>query len=133
MTLVRPFIDLTADAHPERLVRIVPLKDRLKLEAQRRISDLFFSQYFEPALDVFARHRGLELLDPHEILVVQRAQSVDAQLQLVHQAFDLYELQTLLRVRLKPSKRRYLDVVEADLRFPIIESKVIVPEPTQRL
>ena len=68
----------------------------------------------------------LELLDAHEVLLVERAQPLDARLQLLELSFDL---------RSNPSRleRRHLEVVEAHRRVPVVEAEVLVARAREGL
>ena len=85
VTLVGAVLDLADGARPVLLERVVPLDDRLELEADARVADLLLAEEPDATLDVLALDPGLDLLDAHEVLVVERAEALDAQLQV----FDL--------------------------------------------
>jgi hypothetical protein len=72
-----------------RLVRVVPLHDHLKAKAQRRVADLLLAQEVDLAIAVFARNRRLELLEAHEVLLIEAAEPIDGDLQLADQFVDL--------------------------------------------
>jgi hypothetical protein len=78
--LVGAVLDLAANALPVRLERVVPLQNHLKAEAQSRIADLFLTKDINPTVHVFSRDGGLDSFDAHEILVVERPQTVDRDL-----------------------------------------------------
>jgi hypothetical protein len=80
--LVGAVLDLTANALPVRLEGVVALQNHLKAKAQRRVPDLLLSQDVDFPLDVLARNGGFDSLDPHEILVVERPQPVDRDVEL---------------------------------------------------
>jgi hypothetical protein len=81
---VGPGLDFAADPLPVRLVRVVPLKEHLEAKAKRGIPDLLLAQHVDAPVDVFPRDGRLELLETHEILLVERAQTVDGHLQLAN-------------------------------------------------
>ena len=89
VALVGAALDLAADALPVRLVGVVPLEDHLEAEALRRVPDLLLPKQVDLPVDVLAGHRGLELLDAHEVLLVERAHAVDRDLQLADLLLDL--------------------------------------------
>jgi hypothetical protein len=88
IALVGALLDLAHDALPILLVRVVALHRGFELEAQARVANLFASQGPEAAIDVFARRQRLEPLDAHEVLLVERAQSLDAVLELSNEPPD---------------------------------------------
>jgi hypothetical protein len=51
---------------------VVPLHESLQAKAPRGVPDLRPSQDPEAPVDVFSRNRGLDLLDAHEVLLVER-------------------------------------------------------------
>ncbi len=81
--LVRAVLDLAHDAHPVRVERAVALDDRLELEADAGVADLLAPQHPDAAVDVLLRDGRRDLLDPHEVLVVEDAQALEPELQLV--------------------------------------------------
>jgi hypothetical protein len=83
VTLVGTVLDFAANALPILLERVVALDDGLELEALGRVADLLAPQHVDAAIHVFARDGGLDLLDAHEVLLVQRAQSFEPALQLL--------------------------------------------------
>jgi intracellular sulfur oxidation DsrE/DsrF family protein len=87
------FFDLTTRAEPQRLMRVVLLRDHLEAEAQRGVADLLAAQNLEAAVDVFACDRRLDLLEAQEVLVVQVAQAVDAGLELAHEDLNVLRFQ----------------------------------------
>jgi hypothetical protein len=89
VSLVGPAFDLATDAAPVRLVGVVPLQDHLEAKPHRSVADLLLSQHLDAPLDVLLRDGGRHLLDAHEVLLVERAQAIDAGLELAHQCFDL--------------------------------------------
>jgi len=81
VTPVGAVLDLTHDPHPVLLERVVALDDGLQLEALARVADLLFAQRMEAPIHVFVDHLRGHLLDPHEVLIVERPQPFDAGLQ----------------------------------------------------
>jgi len=71
MSLVRTVLDFAANSLPVRLVRVVPLKDHLEAEALCRVADLLLAEHVDTAVDVLARYGRLDLLDAHEVLLVE--------------------------------------------------------------
>jgi hypothetical protein len=123
VALVRAVLDLTANALPVLLKRIVALDDRLQLEALGGVADLLAPQHVDASVDVFAGDGGLDFLEAHEILLVKRAQAFEPKLQLFQRYIELDRFQLL------SSAGQRLDdhVVETDRGFPIIEGEVVVP------
>jgi hypothetical protein len=74
------------------LKRIVPLGERLQPEAPRRVADGRAAQDPEAPIHVLSRDRGLDLLDPHEVLLVERAQAIEPILELIEGAIDLLRI-----------------------------------------
>ncbi len=74
---------LPADAHPVLLEGVVPLDDGLQPEPLAGVADLLPPQSPDPALDILARNHGFDLLDAEEVLLVERAQTLDSRLQLL--------------------------------------------------
>jgi hypothetical protein len=89
MPLVGAVLDVTADPLPVRLICVVALKQHVEAKPKRGIPDLLPAKDMDPAVDVFSRNGRLELLDAHEVLVVQRAQPIDGNLQLSDQLLEL--------------------------------------------
>jgi hypothetical protein len=89
MPFVRAVLDLAKDPLPVCLVGVVPLKEHLEAEALGRVAHLLLAESVDPPVDVLPRHERLELLEPHEILLVQRAQPVDGHLEVTDQLLDL--------------------------------------------
>jgi len=73
VALVGAVLDLAADALPILLERVVARDDRLQLEALGCVPDLLAPQHVDSAIDVLAWDRGLDPLDAHEVLLVERA------------------------------------------------------------
>ncbi len=67
-------LDLAKNAMPMLLVGVVALNNGLKLEALGGVSNFFFSQRPDAAIDIFSCDGRFDFLDPNEILLVQRAQ-----------------------------------------------------------
>ena len=61
----------------------------MEAKPKRGVSDLLTAQGLEATLHVFPRDVGLDLFDPHEILFVERAQAIEARLELFDVLFDL--------------------------------------------
>ncbi len=78
-------LDLAADSHPVLLEGVEALDDRLHPKALTGVSDLLATQPPDPALDILAGDERFDLLDTEEVLLVERAETLDARLQL----FDL--------------------------------------------
>jgi hypothetical protein len=97
VTLVRAVLDLAADALPILLKRVVALDDVLQPKTPRRIADLLAPKQVDPAVDVLARHRGLDLLEAQKVLLVERAQTLEANLELVDCDFVLFGLHVTAR------------------------------------
>jgi hypothetical protein len=129
VALVGTVLDFAADALPILLERIVALNDRLQLEALGGVADLLAAQQVNAPIHVFARDRGLDALDAHEVLLVERAQALEPGLQLFDRYFELGGFHSI------SSARQGLDdqVVEADGGFPVVEGEVVVPDTKQRL
>jgi hypothetical protein len=66
------------------LERVVALKNHLEAKAERGVSDLLLSQGIDFPVDVLARDRRLDPLDAHEILIVERSQSFDRDLEITN-------------------------------------------------
>ena len=97
MTLVRAFLDLAADAHPVHRVRVELLRDDLEAEAHRRVADLLLAEDREPTVDIFARDRGLELLEAEEVLLVDVPKTIDALFELTDRDLLLFGVTSTLR------------------------------------
>src|SRR5208282_5664655 len=89
VALVRSVLDLAANALPMGLERAVALDDHLKTKAERRIANRFLAERMDSPVDVLSHHRGLELLDAHEILVIERSEPLDGDLQVRNQLLEL--------------------------------------------
>jgi hypothetical protein len=89
VALVGARLDFADIALPVLLVGVVPLVDRVELEAHRRVADLGASQDPETAIDVFSQDGGLDFFDAHEVLFVQCTQSFHALFQLVESLLEL--------------------------------------------
>jgi outer membrane protein TolC len=74
------------------LERVVALDERLQAEPSRRVPDLRPAQDPEASVDVLARDGGLDLLDAHEVLLVERTQPIQAIFELIESAVDLLRL-----------------------------------------
>jgi hypothetical protein len=74
------------------LERVVALNERLQAEASRRVPDLRPAEDPEASIDVLTRDRGLDLFDAHEVLLVERAQPIQAIFELIESAVDLLRL-----------------------------------------
>jgi hypothetical protein len=83
MTAIGAVLDLAQDAHPILLEGVVALDDRLQLEAFGRIADLRAPKDVDSAVDVLLCDTGWDLFDPHEVLLVERAQALDLHLQFI--------------------------------------------------
>jgi hypothetical protein len=129
VAFVGAVLDLAADALPILLEGVVALNDRLQLEALGRVADLFPAQHVDAAIHVFTSDLRLDFFEAHEVLLVQRAQSLEPQLQLFQRYIELGGLHG------SPSARQRLDdqVVEADGGFPVIEGEVVVTSTLQGL
>ncbi len=62
--LVGAVLDLAADPHPVHRVRVELLRDHLQAEAERRVADLLLAEKSKTTVDILARDRWLELLEP---------------------------------------------------------------------
>ncbi|HVW24766.1 MAG TPA: hypothetical protein VHC69_05320 [Polyangiaceae bacterium] len=71
---------------------VVALHQRLQPKAPGGVANLRSPQDPEAPVDVFARNGGLDLLDAHEVLLIERAQSIQSILELVEGAVDLLRL-----------------------------------------
>ncbi len=89
VALVGSSLDLAENSLPVRLVRAVSLQDHLEAEAQRRVPEVLLPEHVDLPIDVFSRDRGLELLEAHEVLLVERPQPVYGRLELADQYLDL--------------------------------------------
>lgn len=89
VTAVRTVFDLAANALPVLLERIVPLDDRLQLEAFCGVPNLDSPQLPNAPIDVFARNRWLDALEAHEVLLVERAQPFHTVFEFFDGAVDL--------------------------------------------
>lgn len=87
---IRAVLDLATDPLPVLLERVVPLDQRLQLEAAPRVPDLLASEQIEAPIDVLARDGGFELFDPKKVLLVESAQAVEANLQLIQGIVELF-------------------------------------------
>jgi hypothetical protein len=92
VALVSAVLDLAADALPILLERVVALDDRLQLEALGGVANLLAAQHVDATVDVLARDLGLDALDAHEVLLVQRAQSLEPRFQLLQRDIELCRL-----------------------------------------
>jgi hypothetical protein len=92
VSLVRTVLDLAADALPILLKRVVALDDRLKLEALGGVADFLAPQHVDAPIDVLARDGGLDALEAHEVLLVERAQSLEPCFQLFQRDVELCRL-----------------------------------------
>jgi hypothetical protein len=88
MPPVRAVLDLAANPLPVRLVRVVLLKKHLEAVPQGGVADLLLPEHVESPVDVLAHDAGLDPLDPHEILLVERAQAIEGSLELADQPLD---------------------------------------------
>lgn len=75
-------LDFAANAAPMLLHGVVPLHDRLKLEALRRAVEAFLAQLRHTPLHVLTRDGGLDAFDAHEVVLVERPQTFEARLEL---------------------------------------------------
>jgi hypothetical protein len=98
MTLERPLLDLSRHPGPVHRVGVELLRDDVEAEAEGGVPDLLLSQGAEAAVDVLALDPGLDLLVPHEILLVERTQPIDALFELAQRYLEL--LLRVLRLRL---------------------------------
>jgi hypothetical protein len=89
MSLVSAVLDFATDALPVLLKRIVALNQRLQFEALRGVSHLLAAKQVDAAVHVFARDRGLDLFDAHEVLFVERAQPLEPCFQLLEGDIEL--------------------------------------------
>jgi hypothetical protein len=89
VALVRTVLDLAANTLPVLLKRVVALDDRLQLEALRGVADLLAAQQINAPIDVLPRDARLDLLEPHEVLLVERAQTFEPCLQLLQRYVEL--------------------------------------------
>jgi hypothetical protein len=80
MAAVGPVLDFPAGALPVLLERVVALHEHLELEATGGVADLFPAQQPKSAVDVLARHRGLDALHAHEVLLIQSPEAFQAYL-----------------------------------------------------
>jgi hypothetical protein len=59
------------------LERVVTLQDHLESKPKRSVANLLLVKHVDAPVDVLARDCRLELLDPHEILIVEGADPID--------------------------------------------------------
>jgi hypothetical protein len=89
VAVIGAVFDLAARSEPILLKRVVALDDVLQLESLGGVTDLCLAQGMDAAVDVLARYGGLELLDADEVLLVQRAQSLEPRLELLQRNVDV--------------------------------------------
>jgi hypothetical protein len=89
VAVIRAILDLATDAQPVLLERVVALDDVLELEALGGVADLRLAQRIDAAIDVLSGNRGLELLDADEILLVERAETLEPRLELRQRNVDV--------------------------------------------
>jgi hypothetical protein len=92
IALVRPRLDLAQNTLPVLLVRIVPLDHHVELVSHARIANLLAAKNPQPAIGVLAGDCRLDLLDAHEVLLVERAQTFHALSELINEHLDLSSL-----------------------------------------
>jgi hypothetical protein len=88
MPLVGAVLDLAANPLPVRLVGVVLLEEHLEAVPQRGVADLLPPEHVEASIDVLAHDARLDPLDPHEILLVERAKAIEGSLELADQLLD---------------------------------------------
>jgi hypothetical protein len=79
---IRTVLDFPTDSPPVLLKGVVPLDEGLKLVPLGRVADLHLPQHPDPSVDVRARHRGWHLLDTKEILLIERSQALESNLEI---------------------------------------------------
>jgi hypothetical protein len=89
VSLERAPLDFPANSLPMSLQRVVALQHHLESEPLGGVANLFFAQHVDAPLDFLVGHRRFELLNAHEILIVQRAKPVDRYLKFSDQSFKL--------------------------------------------
>jgi hypothetical protein len=72
---VRALFDLPRNPLPIALVSAVLRDQHLKTKTQRRIARLLFAQALDRTIEILPRNRGFDLLDPLEVLLVQRLEA----------------------------------------------------------
>jgi hypothetical protein len=72
-----------------RLEGVVPLQEHLEPEALGGVSDLLLAQNVYATVDVLPGDEGLELFEAHEVLLVERPQSIHGNLEVTNVFFDL--------------------------------------------
>jgi hypothetical protein len=87
--LVRSVFDFATSARPILLERVEALHHRLELEARGRTWETNFAKLLDAALDILVLHARLALLDAHEVLFVQDAQSFESVFQLAEILIDI--------------------------------------------
>jgi len=60
-----------------RLKRVVTLQDHVESKAKRGVANLLLAKHMDTPVDLLAGDRRLQLLDPHEILIVEGADPID--------------------------------------------------------
>jgi hypothetical protein len=85
-------LDFPAHTLPVLLERVVPHDQRLELEAPPRVADLLAAEDVDAPIHVFARDHGLDLFEAEEVLLVQRAQTLEAHFQFIQGSVELFDL-----------------------------------------
>jgi hypothetical protein len=85
----RPLFDPSRDPLPVRDVGRVLLDERLESKSRGGVPQLDLPQMLEATLDVLPLHLRFHLFDSHEILLVQRAQPIEARVEFVEKDLDL--------------------------------------------
>jgi hypothetical protein len=87
--LVGAVLDLAEDALPVGLVGVVALEQHLEAKALRSVTHLLLPERVDAPVHVLARYEGLQLLEAHEVLLVEGPQPVDGDLEVTDVLLDL--------------------------------------------
>src|SRR5688500_356342 len=90
VALVGAVLDLATDALPVLLKGVVALDDVLQPEAPGRVADLLAPQKVDAPVHVLARDGRLDLFEAEKVLLVERAQALESNLELVDLQFVLF-------------------------------------------
>jgi hypothetical protein len=93
---VLALLDLAEGALPVRVVRAELLRDRGEAEPQPGVADLLLGQLAHLALDVAVELHGRDLLDAHEVLLVEHLRAVEQLLEPFEELFQILRLDLLL-------------------------------------
>jgi hypothetical protein len=105
VALVGAVLDLATDALPILLKGVVALDDVLQSEAPRSVADLLAPQKIDAPVHVLARHGRLDLFEAEKVLLVERAQALESNLELVDLQFVLFRLHVSRREDESPDYR----------------------------